>query len=183
MNATDVRVPARRRAWWDLLRVALAIGLLAGFAATPTLASWTDDERASTTFEAAVLPSPTLTRNCTYYGGVLGIGAAVRIYWALPEGYDLGDVEIQASTSGLGSVLAPLTGFSVSGNTQRLADGTYRTDVPTNLLGGLLGLGSELEIAIVLAPEAAGGWTSAPASVASNAGLLVGIGGNCRNLA
>lgn len=164
------------------VRAALAVGLLLGVGATSSLAAWTDGERASAAFEADVLPAPTLTRSCEYRSGLLGLGARVRIYWALPAGYDLADVEVRASTSGLGSVLAPLTGFSLSGSTVQLADGTYRTDVPTNLLGGLLGLGSELEIAMLLAPDGVGGWTSEPASVASNAGLIGGIGGNCRNL-
>ena len=176
------RPPARSRLWWVRLRVLLAAGLVAGFAATSTLAGWTDGERASATFTADELPAPTLTGRCEFRPGLLGVGARVRIYWAPPAGYGLDDIEVQASTRGLGSVLAPLTGFNLRGNTVQRGDGTYRTDVPTNLLGGLLGLGSELEVAFVLAPDGVGGWTSDPASVASNAGLLGGIGGNCRNL-
>lgn len=164
------------------LRALLAVGLLLGIAAPTSLALWSDREESTGSFSAVVVPAPTLTRACTYYPGLLGIGAEVRIYWALPAGYTLSQIRVHASTSGLGSVLAPLTGFSLSGNTSRQADGTYRTDVPTNLLGGLLGLGSELEIALILAPDGVGGWQSRPASVATNAGLLAGIGGNCRNL-
>lgn len=171
-----------RCTWWVRLRVMLAAGLLLGVGASTSLATWTDQEHAEATFVAGVLPAPTLTQQCEFRPGVLGLGARVRIYWELPEGYTLDDVEVQASTSGLGSVLAPLTGFSLEGNTQQQGDGSYRTNVPANLLGGLLGLGSELEIAIILAPDGVGGWESEPASVASNAGLLGGIGGNCRNL-
>ena len=172
----------RLRHRWVRLRALLAVALLLGVGATPTLAAWTDSEQVSASFEAETLPPPTLTRDCQFRPGLLGIGARVRIYWAIPEGYSLDDIQVEASTSGLGSILAPLTGFSVRGNTEQLADGTYQTEVPANLLGGLLGLGSELEIAIVLAPDDKGDWTSEAASVASNAGLIVGLGGSCRNL-
>lgn len=168
-----------RRGRLRRLRATLAAGLVLGIGASTGVATWTDVEQVSAEFRADMLPAPTLTRACTYYPGVLGLGAQVRIYWALPQGYTLDDIEVSASTSGLGSVLAPLTGFSLRGNTTRQADGTYRTDVPTNLLGGLLGLGSELEIALTVTTEH---WESESASVASNAGLLAGIGGNCRNL-
>jgi predicted ribosomally synthesized peptide with SipW-like signal peptide len=168
--------------WWVRLRAMLAAAVVLGVTAPTSLALWSDQEQGSGSFSAMVVPAPTLTRACAYYPGVLGVGSQVRIYWALPAGYTLNDIQVRASTSGLGSVLAPLTGFSVSGNTQVQGDGTYRTDVPTNLLGGLLGLGTELEIALVLAPQGVGGWQSRPASVASNAGLIAGLGGNCRNL-
>ncbi len=170
------------RQGWLRLRVALAAGLVVGLGASASLAAWTDQEQATASFTADVIPAPTLTQTCEFRPGVLGLGARVRIHWALPAGYTLSDVEVHASTSGLGSVLAPLTSFSVIGNTQEQADGTYRTEVPANLLGGLLGLGSELEVAIVLVPGEVGGWVSEPASVASNAGLIAGLGGNCRNL-
>ncbi len=145
-----------------------------------TLASWTDEESASGSFSAATIPAPVLTADCQFRPGLLGLGARVRIFWELPEGYQLEDVVVQASTRGLGSILAPLTGFSLASNTESTGGGTYRTDVPTNLLGGLLGLGSELEIAFAVEHES--GWQSETASVASNAGLIGGIGGNCRNL-
>ncbi|WP_157697088.1 SipW-dependent-type signal peptide-containing protein [Brachybacterium avium] len=173
---------ASARRWWIRLRLALAAGLLLGIGATGTLADWTDQEKVTATFIADVIPAPTLTRACEFKPGLLGLGARVRIYWRLPSGYALSDVEVQASTRGLGSVLAPLTGFSLTGNTVRQSDGTYRTDVPANLLGGLLGLGAELELALVVAPDDVGGWVSKSASVASNAGLVAGIGGKCRNL-
>jgi len=145
-----------------------------------TLSSWTDEESASGSFSAATIPAPILTQDCQFRPSVLGLGARVRIFWELPEGYALEDLVVQASTSGLGSVLAPLTGFNLQANTETQDDGTYQTDVPTNLLGGLLGLGSELEIAFAVEHDS--GWRSENASVASNAGLLAGIGGNCRNL-
>lgn len=105
----------------------------------------------------------------------------MEIYWSAPEGYTVDDAVVEASTSGLGSVLAPLTGFSVVGNTEG-DPSDYITEVPANLLGGLLGLGSELEIAIFIT-DPDHGWTSIEsASVASNAGLIGGVGGNCRNL-
>lgn len=160
--------------------LALVLGLALPTAIERTEAGWTDQTRAAATSSAGVIPAPTLTRSCQFRS-VLGLGAHVRIYWALPQGYTLQNIEVRASTSGLGSILAPLTGFSLSGNTQRQSDGTYRTDVPTNLLGGLLGLGTELEIAFVV-KDPASGWVSKPASVASNAGLIGGLGGNCRNL-
>ncbi|WP_114854224.1 SipW-dependent-type signal peptide-containing protein [Brachybacterium sp. YJGR34] len=179
MTAIRSRTAPRRLPLFGRLRVVLAAGLVLGLGATSTVATWTDSERVTASFEAGVVPAPRLTQACRFVPGVLGIGARVRVFWALPEGYTLSDVRVEASTRGLGSVLAPLTGFSLTANTQRQSDGTYRTDVPTNLLGGLLGLGSELEIAFRVVD---GGWESTRASVASNAGLIGGIGGNCRNL-
>lgn len=182
MTDTDARPRPRGRSWWVRLRVVLAAALVVGAGATTSLAAWSDQDETAASFAAAEVPAPTLTQQCQFRPGLLGLGARVRIYWALPEGYTLDDVTVEASTSGLGSVLAPLTGFNLQGSTVQQGDGTYRTDVPANLLGGLLGLGSELELAIILAPDDAGGWESQPASVASNAGLIGGIGGNCRNL-
>lgn len=130
-------------------------------------------------FVATIIPAPVLTKACEYYAGMLGIGATVRIYWELPAGYGLYDIETVASTSGLGSTLAPLTGFDIVKNTTLLADGSYRTNIPTNLLGGLMGLGSELELGFVVATEYL---SSVPATVATNGGLLAGQGGTCRNL-
>ena len=182
MSDAGTSAAPRMRHRWVRLRVMLAVALVLGMGATPALAAWTDSEQVTASFEAETLPAPALTRACQFRPGLLGVGARVRIYWAVPEGYSLGDVQVEASTSGLGSVLAPLTGFNLTGNTEQLGDGTFRTEVPTNLLGGLLGLGSELEIALTLAPANKGGWTSESASVASNAGLIGGLGGNCRNL-
>ncbi|MCF2589239.1 hypothetical protein [Brevibacterium sp. UCMA 11752] len=144
-----------------------------------TMAGWTGSDKAAGSFSAATIPAPALTKSCEFRS-VLGLGARVRVYWKPPAGYQLDDIVVKASTRGLGSVLAPLTGFSLTSNTTSNGDGTYTTDVPTNLLGGLLGLGTELEIAFVAEHES--GWQSKSASVASNAGLLGGIGGNCRNL-
>ena len=103
----------------------------------------------------------------------------MRIYWKAPSGFTVDDAQMLASTSGLGSSLAPLTGFSFGTTTTGTAVGGYVTDVPVNLLGGLLGLGSELELVIVMKRY---GWTSREAAVATNAGLVLGIGGTCRNL-
>lgn len=167
-----------------MVPLVLLAGLLLPTSFEETEAGWTDETAVSATAGTVELPAPTLTRDCRFNPGLLGIGAHVRIFWELPQGYTLDDVVVEASTSGLGSVLAPLTGFSVRGNTEVQSNGTYRTDVPANLLGGLLGLGSELEIAIAVSTDAENpeAWTSESASVASNAGLIGGIGGNCRNL-
>lgn len=176
--------PARRKLRALLAAVSVTAILIVGISlppiVEPTGASWTAEESASGSFSAATIPAPVLTDACQFRPGLLGIGARVRIFWELPEGYQLDDIVVEASTSGIGSVLAPLTGFSLQSNTTSNSDGTYRTDVPTNLLGGLLGLGSELEIAFSVEHES--GWRSETASVASNAGLIGGIGGNCRNL-
>ena len=143
-----------------------------------TNASWSVPQTATGSVEAGTVPAPRLTAECRYRPGLLGLGSRVEIYWAAPEGYTVDGSEIHASTSGLGSVLAPLTGFSLSGETSG-SPSSYTTEVPTNLLGGLLGLGSELEIALVISDR---GWTSESASIATNAGLIGGIGGSCRNL-
>ncbi|MHC6594285.1 hypothetical protein [Arthrobacter sp. C152] len=162
-----------------LAAASFAVLLCASGSPAATEASWRDDDAATGTFAAATLPAPTLNGQCTYNPALAGLGAYVRIYWKLPAGYALADAEMLASTSGLGSVLAPLTGFSFTGTTTGSAADGYVTDVPTNLLGGLLGLGSELELAIVVERY---GWTSREAAVATNAGFILGIGGTCRNL-
>lgn len=165
---------------------ALGLALVAGVFGTggsfadSTDATWHAEESAVGTLTAGEVPAPTLTQECDYEPGLLGIGARVEIFWSAPEGYTLEHAELEASTSGLGSVLAPITGFSLEGSTEPTSSG-YTTEVPANLLGGLLGLGSELELAIFIT-DPDHGWTSESASVASNAGLIGGIGGNCRNL-
>ncbi|GAA2092169.1 MULTISPECIES: hypothetical protein [Brevibacterium] len=160
--------------------VLLCAGLALPRLAEATEAGWTRTAAVQAEASALTVPAPALTRACEFRPGLLGLGARVLIHWRLPAGYALSDAEVVASTSGLGSVLAPLTGFSLSGSTAQNSDGTLTTTVPTNLLGGLLGLGSELEIAVRV--KGPGGWTSQRASVATNAGLLAGIGGSCRNL-
>lgn len=144
-----------------------------------TEASWQDAELSLGSFTAATIPAPTLNGPCSYNPGLAGLGAYVRILWKAPAGYSLADAEMQASTSGLGSVLAPLTGFSLTSETTGTPAAGYVTDVPVNLLGGLLGLGTELQLGIVMKRH---GWTSKAASVATNAGLVAGLGGTCRNL-
>lgn len=171
----------RRRPWGVRVRAGLAAGLLLGFGATSSLAAWTGQEHASAAFEAATLPRPTLTQECEYvYRGIAGTRSYVNIYWSIPEEYGLEDVDLQARTRGIGSVLAPITGFDLESNTTSLGGGAYRTQFGVNFLGGL-GLGDELDVAIVLAPEGPGTWTSEPALVASNTGLL-GLTAYCRNL-
>ncbi|GAA1489134.1 hypothetical protein [Brachybacterium sacelli] len=163
-----------------MVPLTLLLGTLLPTVIERTEAGWTDETVTSAEAHAAVIPAAILTQECDFEPGLLGLRARVEIFWALPEGYTVDDVQVQASTSGLGSVLAPLTGFSVQGSTVTLPDGSFRTDVPANLLGGLLGLGSELEIALVVQDDS--GWDSQPVSIASNAGLIGGIGGSCRNL-
>lgn len=163
-----------------LAAFALLALVLGPAVADGTLAGWTDSKASKGAFTAGKVPAPVLTGECQFRPGVLGLGARVRVFWKPPTGYPLSNIVVTASTSGLGSVLSPITGFNLTSNTTSNSDGSYTTDVPTNLLGGLLGLGSELEIAFQA--KHASGWVSTSASVASNAGLLGGIGGNCRNL-
>lgn len=124
--------------------------------------------------------APVLTNTCKYNGGILGLGSNVEFYWEKPEGYSLDNIVVEASTSGLGSEREVLDGFNLSANTRLGSDGTYTTTIPTNMLGGLLGLGSEIEIAIYVQDD--NGNKSDSVSIATNAGLLSGIGGTCRNL-
>lgn len=158
--------------------LALVVLVLGLSGVRSTMAGWTDSEEASGSFSAATVPAPVLTNKCQYRSGVVDLGARVRIFWKLPAGYQLDDIVVEASTSGLGSVLAPITGFYLSPNTTSNGGGKHTTDVPTGLLGGLLGTGDELEIAFFAKHES--GWRSKPAAIASNAGLLGS--GNCRNL-
>jgi len=158
-----------------MLAVPLAVVLVASNPPAATEASWQRGEHASGSFAAITIPPPTLNGDCTYNLGPLGLYSYVSIYWFPPNGYDLVDAEMQASTSGLGSVLAPLTGFNMSTNTTGSPTAGYITNVRTNLLGGLLGLGTELQLSIVMKRYE---WTSNPASVISNAGLT----GKCRNV-
>lgn len=163
-----------------VLATALGLSATGGSNVGSTDAAWRSDDSATGTFTAAPVPAPSLTAECRYRPGLLGIGARVEIYWSTPEGYNLDDAELLASTSGLGSVLEPLTGFNLEGNTEGSPD-AYTTTVFTNLLDGLLGLGSQLEISIMMSrPDY--DWTSDAASIATNAGLVGGIGGSCENL-
>jgi hypothetical protein len=170
---------------WKRIRIVLAAVALLAIVLVPsvvngTVAGWKDAEKGAGEFTAGKVPAPVLTKRCQYQPGILGLGARVEIYWQIPAGYQLDNIVVEASTSGLGSVLAPLAGFNLRSNTTSTGNGTYTTEVPTNLLGGLLGLGSELEIAFSV--HHASGWRSNAASVASNAGLIAGLGGSCRNI-
>lgn len=163
-----------------LAPLALVVGCVLPVRAEPVDAEWTAQSPARARMAAAQIPPISLARTCSFKPGILGVGARVEVYWRLPAGYQVSDVQVEASTKGLGSVLAPITGFSTANNTERGSDGVYTTTVRSNLLGGLLGLGSELELAFFV--KDASGWTSQTRSVATNAGLLAGIGGTCRNL-
>lgn len=163
-----------------VLAVALALSAAGGDRVGLTDAAWRTDQPVTGAFEALIIPAPRLTEPCHYDRGVLGLGAEVVIHWVAPTDYHLTDAKIYASTSGLGSALAPLTGFDLARNTKYNAhSGHYTTTVPTNLLGGLLGLGAELEVSIRMTRY---GWISKSASIATNAGLIAGLGGTCRNL-
>ncbi|MFI2566496.1 hypothetical protein [Paenarthrobacter sp. NPDC018779] len=171
------------RARLVLAGLAVALGMVLSTANPPavTEAVWERNAYATGSFGTVTIPAPTLNGQCTYNPGPLGLNSYVRIFWLPPAGYTLAQAEMQASTSGLGSALAPLTGYNLATNTTGDATTGYVTDVRTNLLGGLLGLGTELQLAIVI-KDPTTGWTSKSASVASNAGLIGGLGGNCRNL-
>ncbi|MFK0006395.1 hypothetical protein ACIQTZ_05020 [Paenarthrobacter sp. NPDC090520] len=166
-----------------LAGLALALGMVLTAANPPavTQAAWERNAYATGGFGTVTIPAPTLNGHCTYNPGPLGLNSYVRIFWLPPAGYTLAQAEMQASTSGLGSALAPLTGYNLATNTTGDATTGYITDVRTNLLGGLLGLGTELQLAIVI-KDPTTGWISKSASVASNAGLIAGLGGTCRNL-
>jgi hypothetical protein len=186
MRGSGTQAGRARRAWRKAAVLSAALAVTCGLLGTgssfvqPSDASWQRTQVTNGAFAAATVPAARLTNPCRYFSGVLGLGARVEIFWAAPAGYDLSNAQVWASTSGLGSVLAPLTGYNVNGNTRSVSPaGHYVTTVPANLLGGLLGLGSELELSIVIGDH---GWTSRPASTATNAGLLAGLGGNCRNL-
>ncbi|GAA1927610.1 hypothetical protein GCM10009689_02920 [Brevibacterium antiquum] len=156
--------------------IALAILVLGLSGVRSTMAAWTDTEQSAGSFRAATVPAPTLTANCKYVPVLLS--GRVEIYWHLPTGYQLTDVDIEASTSGLGSVLAPLTGYNLSLNTTSTGGGNYTTKVPAGVLTGLLGSLGELQVSLFV--KHTSGWRSGPASIASDAGLL--FGGKCRNL-
>lgn len=177
----------RRRLHRMIAAVSAAVLLLTlvlsggGGALRTTLAHWTDEKTVGATFQAKTIPPPVLTAECQFRPGLLGAGARVRIFWELPDGYELDDVDAGYSASGLGSILDPVTGFSERSNTTATGDGTYTTDVPSNLLGGLLGLGYEVTIVFAIEDEESG-WVSKPAAVAANAGVIGGISGSCTNL-
>ena len=170
---------ATRKPFALVVSSALALVLAASAPVPVTDAAWQDRALSSGTFAATTVPAPTLNGKCSYEDGLLGLGAYVRIHWKAPAGYTVGDADMLASTGGLGSVLAPLTGFSLTATTTGSAAGGYVTDVPVNLLGGVLGLGAEIELAIVMKRY---GWTSQEAAVAASAGLAAGLGGTCRNI-
>lgn len=179
-SGTKLRTPRRRgvllgaaaAATWALLAPGMPVVEVSD-------ASWQRVQVTGGTFTTVSIPAVRLTAACRYVS-VLGLGGRVEIYWVPPTGYDLSKAQVWASTSGLGSVLAPLTGYNLSQNTRfDSAAGHYVTTVPTNLLGGLLGLGTELEVSIVINEH---GWTSKPASTATNAGFIAGLGGTCRNI-
>ena len=141
-----------------------------------TDAAWQDTDITSGSFAAITIPAPTLNGDCSYNGLV---NPYVRIYWRAPGGYSAADAELQLATTGLGSVLAPVTGYSVAANTTGTAAEGYVTDVRVSLVDSLIGLGSEFRLAIVMKRY---GWTSKEASVRATAGIVAGIGSSCTNI-
>lgn len=129
--------------------------------------------------EIVNIEAPTLTAACEANPGILGLGAKIIIHWKAAEGYSMSNTELLVSTRGLGSSLKLLDGFSLSANTTSTGNGTYSTEVPTRMLGGLLGLGSEIEIALRTVD---GENVSDTASVATNGGLIAGLSLECRNI-
>lgn len=178
--ADGPRRVVRRRISTVALGVAVVLSLFsAGNLVGVTDAAWNDTEHRAASFAAATISAPWLTARCAYKSGILGIGARVEIYWAAPDGYDLSHAQLEVSTAGLGSGLEPLTGFNLAEATKGNATSGYTTTIHSNLLGGLLGLARELEVAIWMTRH---GWDSEKAAVATNAGLVAGLGGACRNL-
>lgn len=167
--------------WRPVLAGVLALGLAGiagGNGTTPTEANWADAEVATGQFTALTVPPPTATRACEYRS-ILGLGGRVYLYWTPPAGYEVSDMVIKASSNGLGTLLAPITGFSLSGNTTVVSGRNYKTTMSANLLGGLLGLNTALEVAIVTKD---GTWESVPLSFETNAGVALGLGQYCKNL-
>mgnify|MGYP007082236748 CR=1 FL=1 len=158
------------------LSLVLGLTIITEPMTAPTDAHWNASATAVSEFEAAV-PPPRLTRKCEYVPGVRGLGAHVKIYWAAPEGFSLENAQLLKSSSGLGTILAPITGFSFSSQTQATSEG-YETTVPTGVLGGVAGLGDGLQVAIAMTKE---GWTSQPASVTATSGIIIGIRAECVN--
>lgn len=129
--------------------------------------------------EVVTVGAPTLTEACGVKKGVMGLGAKIVIHWKAADGYSVENAEVLASTKGLGSALSTFEGFNLAANTTTNSDGSFSTEVPTNMLGGLLGLGSEIEIALRTVD---GENVSDTASVATNGGLIAGLSLECRNI-
>ncbi|GAA2028199.1 hypothetical protein GCM10009720_04980 [Yaniella flava] len=143
-----------------------------------TEASWTAEAHATGFLQAgAVPPAELAVEACDYIPGLLG--ARVEVYWSAPDGYELANANILADSSGLGAILAPLTGFNLQENTVENSgnDHDYTTTFRMNLLGSLLPLGDSLRIAIQMEHPQASTWTSDPVSVDVRTGLL--ISGSC----
>jgi hypothetical protein len=167
-----------RKAPVPVQAAALAVVLSASAPPAVTDAAWQDPEISSGSFAAATIPPPTLNGQCSYNPGLLTGGPYVRILWKAPEGYSVDNAELQIATTGLGSVLAPVTGYSVATNTTGTPAGGYITDVRVSLVDGLIGLGSDFRLAIVMKRY---GWTSKAASVRANAGVALGVAASCIN--
>ena len=165
-----------RKALLPVLAASLVVLLSASTPPAVTDAAWQDTDVSTASFAAITIPAPTLTGDCSY-NGVLN--PYVRIYWKAPAGYSKEDAELQIASTGLGSVLAPVTGYSVATNTTGTPAAGYITDVRISVVDGLVGLLSDFRLAIVMKRY---GWTSQPASVRANAGVALGLAASCSNM-
>lgn len=184
MRVDSAPTTMRSRPRWTRLRVLLVLGLLCGSSTTASLASWTDQEGAAAAFTAASVPTPVMTRDCSFVYGILGLTVThVEVHWRLPDGAAFEDVVISRSTDGIGSLLAPITGFSLEESTTQNADGTYSTRIPVSLLGGLLGLNAGLLVGITVVPDVGDdAWRSETALAEANLGVVAGIAAYCRTV-
>lgn len=162
-----------------LLGGILAVALLVSSSAMPALteAAWQDNERATGSVTTATIPAASLNGPCEFHATFLGFGAFIRVFWKAPTGYTMANAEVQVSP--VGSALTPLQGFTVSGANTTGSPAGYTTDIPSSVLGGVLGFNTNFDLAIVMNQ---GGWKSQPVTVRANAGVLAGIGGSCTNL-
>ncbi|MCU1567193.1 MAG: hypothetical protein JWQ56_2130 [Pseudarthrobacter sp.] len=166
-----------RKALLPVLAGLVAVLLSASAPPVVTDAAWQDPDVARGSFAAATIPAPTLNGQCSYNSSLFGPDY-IRILWKAPAGYSKEDAELQLSTTGLGAVLAPVTGYSVTASTTGTAAGGYITDVEVSVVDNLIGLLSRFRLAIVMKRY---GWTSQAASVRANAGIALGRVANCTN--
>lgn len=153
-----------------LVPVVLLAGMLLPTSFEETEAGWVDTTEVEATVAAATIPAPLFPQACEYKAGLLG--RRIEVYWTLPEGYDLADVQFSINKSGLGSVLDPITGFK-NISTEYHGQGNYTTTIGV----GLLSLGATMDFA--LAVEDSSGWTSKAIGGKITTGLL--LGGTCSN--
>lgn len=130
--------------------------------------------------EIVSVPAASLTDNCVFNGGVMGIGAKISIFYSIPEGYSVDDIKVITSVQQNNDDMKDLEGFSLTDNTTNVSENNYKTDIKTNVLGGLLGLGSSMKVGLVVSNS--DGVRSEPILVEANPGMVSGIGGYCNNV-